>query len=136
MNLNELLNENPGASAEHTALLAVEYQKGIDATEAAVKARVEKAVAILGSKDYPEAITTLAKKVMTGETDPAALEAAVASYDAVQEQAKADAAKLETEKAGDTPPDGPETKSEDGVIRNEADMKAETERLGGQKEDK
>ena len=136
MNLNELFTEHPGAKIEHDALVVAEYQKGVDATEASVKARVDKAVAILGSKDYPEAITALAKKVMIGETDPAALEAAVASYDAVQEQAKADAAALETEEAGDTAADGPEAKSEDGVIRNPADMKAENDRMNPGKEDK
>ena len=135
MNLNELLTEHPSAKVEHTALLAAEYQEGVDATEAVVKARVEKASKILES-EYPTPLKALACKVITGEEPASALTGAVTSFDITMEAEKARIAAEETDKSKETPAGGVDAKSEDGVIRNPADLKAENDRLNPGKEDK
>ena len=67
---------------------------------------------------------------MAGETEVSALDASVATFDAVKESAASDKAAHDTDAAGDTPPAAVDALSDDGMIRNDADVAAESARVG------
>ena len=128
MTLQEFLNENLAAKAEFDAAIS---KAGSDAAEAAdekIKARAAKAKPILESTEYPNAIKDLAIKVVTGETEPSALDAAVASFDASKEAAAQVKANADAEDK-ETPPTAIDPGSDDGEIKTEADMAGAAARL-------
>ena len=96
-----------------------------------LSARVERAKPYLAGNDYPEAIKSIALKVMSGEVDPATLDGAVIAYDALKETKVADSAIVDSDAAPEAntkPIDAPKL-SEDGVIRNELDYEAAIKKI-------
>lgn len=125
MTLQEILKDNPACQVEYDAAIQAADVTGAKRVEAAVESRVAKAKPFIESTEYPQAIKTLAIKVVCGESGVDALDAAAASYDAVKEaQATADAAKDTQE----TPPDAgvaiPGADATTGNIDSEADLEA------------
>lgn len=132
--LKELLAENPGIQAEYDAALANAKTTGFTAgkveglaqSEAELKGRVTVAkIALDAAKSYPKAITDLATKVMIGETDKTALEAAMASVDAVREENASNEASDESEKLGKTSGQQQSIGKIDGVAETEEDFQAQ-----------
>jgi ATP-dependent protease ClpP protease subunit len=127
MNLAELMASDPGLNAEILARDGLNYDKGKTDGTAVMQARIDKVAPYLGKTEYPSAIAALAVKVLSGESEPAALEGAVTVIDAQLEMEKAKAAT--GEQPPDTPPGNPPEASADGSIVTEADMQASLERV-------
>ncbi|MHA1286837.1 MAG: S49 family peptidase [Candidatus Thorarchaeota archaeon] len=127
--IKELCAEHPDLNALIEELKAGAYTAGA----ASVDARVAKAIPIIESDAYPKPIKALACKVVSGESEAAALEGAVAVFDSTREDEKTKAAVEATNEVVETPAQQPEALSNDGVIRNEADYNASIEaaRKGG-----
>lgn len=132
--LKELLAENPGAQSEYDAALAAAKNTGFTTgksegtaeVNAELKTRIAVAkVALDAGKSYPKSISDLATKVMTGETDKSALEAAMASVDAMREEAISNKAAAETEKTKPTGGQQQTTGKIDGVAETEEDFQAQ-----------
>lgn len=123
MSLKDLMAKDPGIKAEVEALMKAEHDKGFTAGKENVQARIKAASPYIGKTEYPEAITNLAVKVVTGDEDPTALKGAVVAFDAMKQQAESKKAKGENEE--DTPPGGESDDiSEDGTVSNEAEYQA------------
>lgn len=118
--LKELLLDNPELSEEIEGI----KQKAFDSGKESIEKKVKVAVPILQSGDYPATVKELACGVLTGEKETASLEGAITVFDALKEKENTENAQGETEGTGETPPQVPETLSEDGIIRNEADYEA------------
>ena len=96
MTLKELFAANPGAEAEHNALVSAAHMTGAEASQAKTDARIEAAKPFLSAEsEYPQAITKLATKVVMGTVDSSALTAAVAAFDATKQNAESVAAAAE-----------------------------------------
>lgn len=122
MNLEKVMAENPGVKAEVEALKTAQYNAGIQAGKEAIEARITKASPFMASAEYPEPIRALAAKVITGESDHSALESAVAVYDMLKEQTKANAAAEET--PADTKPENHKVSTSEGKVESEEDYQA------------
>jgi len=95
-----------------------------------LSARVERVLPYLSGSEYPQAIQALAVKVLDGKADPAALEGAIVTFDALKETKITDSAKVDSDEVPEAitqPVDAPKV-SDDGVIRSELDYKAAVER--------
>jgi len=132
--LQELLAENPGAQSEYDAALANAKNtgfingkaEGLTQGKTEIEARVKIAkVAMDASKSYPNAITSLAVKVMTGDAESSALEAAMASVDAVREEIASKDASQETDTLDTTSGQQQSTGKVDGVAETEEDFQAQ-----------
>lgn len=132
--LKELLAENSGAKSEHDAALVnakttgftTGKAEGLAESKANYESRAKIAgMALSADKAYPKSITALAAKVMTGETDPVALQSAMAAVDAVREEAASDGASKETKKLGKTGGDQQQHGKVDGVAETEDDFQAQ-----------
>lgn len=129
-NLKELLAENPNARVEYDAALLTAETGGFTKGQADVQSKVDKRVkfaqaALNAEQSYPKTITTLAVKVMLGESDPSSLESAMASVDAVREEMASEKAKAETDKLSKTGGQQPKTGKVDGVAETEDDFQAQ-----------
>lgn len=132
--LKELLAENSGAQMEYDAALAEAKKTGFtdgkaeglteNKTELNSRMAIAK-VALDAGKSYPKAITDLATKVMLGDTDKSALEAAMASVDAVREDAASKEAGKETGDLGGTGGQQQKAGKVDGVAETEDDLQAQ-----------
>jgi len=132
--LKELLAENSGAQLEYDAALAEAKKmgftegktEGLTESKAELTSRVSIAKAALDAdKSYPKAITDLATKVMLGETDKTALEAAMAATDAIREDVASKEAGKETDKLDETGGSVTKTGKVDGVAETEDDLQAQ-----------
>ena len=120
MGLKELLAANPEAKAEFD----VELKK----SRAELDAHVKKIAPFLANRSYPHAVQELAVKVLTGKSQLAALEGAIAVLDAQEEERKSTMARKET--TADTPPENRDV-AQDGTVTNESDYAAAVQRLKG-----
>lgn len=127
MDLFEFLKENAGAQAQFDQAIEKAKKEGIQSGHDRVDARVKKAVPYL-TGEYPEAIKTLAAKVVSGESEFSSLEGAVVMYDVETEKKKAEAAAGETEETGETPPTGETGITQDGTLETEEDLQAAVQR--------
>lgn len=120
MSLKDFLAENKDANAEFEAAVSAAHADGVKQGKANVEARVKSASKFLSADSaYPEAVTSLAVKVISGDADIMALTATVAAVDAVNEQAKSRAAAEDTRDIGDT-------SAQDHTLGNSAhDIKSE-----------
>lgn len=126
MNIAEIMASDPALKEEILARDGLNYEKGKADGTAAMQARIDKTAPYLGKTEYPAAIAALAVKVLSGESEVAALEGAVTVIDAQLEIEKSKAAGDEQPK--DTPPGQPPTLSADGSIQNEDDFQASIDR--------
>ena len=129
-NLKQLLAENPDARAEYDAALVTAetgaFTKGQADVQSKVDERVKFAQAALNAEQsYPKTITTLAVKVMLGESDKSSLESAMASVDAVREEMASKEAKGETDSLAKTGGQQTKTGKIDGVAETEDDFQAQ-----------
>lgn len=96
------------------------------ATLEGVNARINAAVPFLLSEEYPDKVKALAVKTLTGENSPEVLQAAAAILDTDEEKKTETKAEEDTEAVAPTAPEGPEAgaeaPSQDGIIRNDADV--------------
>jgi ClpP class serine protease len=109
MRLEELVKEHPEAAAEIEGIKAAAREAGKTEGAALFRAEAAKAVSVLSGAAYPESVRAVACKVLTGESGVAALEAAQAVYDAVEERRKTEDAAAESAGIGATtaaPPAG------------------------------
>lgn len=87
--LTEALASDSQAQAEFDAKIAAAKAEakaeGEKASQEAFQARVDKTEGILNSEKYPQAIKSLATSVICNKADMAALDAAVAAFDATME---------------------------------------------------
>lgn len=132
MKLTDLLAEHPEAKVEFDAALSDKFKVGEKAAQDAIEARVNVAKPILASDVYPDPIHQLAIKVIAGETEASALEASVATFDAIQEKAASDKAADDTDTTGDSPATSGAGASDDGIIRDDGDVAKEAARVSGQ----
>lgn len=105
MDLETIMAENPAIAAQVREMQRTEYERGkADATEAAEK-RVKAVVPYLDSQSYGAEVQKLAAEVLAGESDPIELKSYVRFLDARKATEQVDAAKAETDEAGDVPAD-------------------------------
>lgn len=129
-NLEKLLAENPGASAEHDAAVASAKAEGkvegqADA-EAAIAKRVKAASSVLSAEtSYPKTVMDLASQVMIGEAEASTLSAAVAAVDAVREEAASADAGDESEAIGGSDAQIQTPGKVDGVAQTNEDFEAQ-----------
>ena len=126
-NLQAVFDENPHCKAEVDNLVKESFDKGVLAGKEEVQARAESAKAILLS-DYSDGIKAIALKVITGERSITALEDALTFMDCKEESDKEKKAKGETEEQEETI-GNQNSLSDDGMIRNDSDLKAATDRV-------
>lgn len=130
--LDDFLAQNPAAKADFDARItkaATDAVKGEREAQAAKIARIEP---YLGSKDYPPTIMELGGKVLKGEADMSAFDAAVAAVDAVKETQASKEAGKETKEQGESAGSGKKLGgSEEGIIASEEDIMAEVGRKEG-----
>jgi len=116
--LEEFFAQNPEAQKDYDNQVAADVKKKLEenadtpANEDTPSKESEKNIVskeditaakkYMGS-EYPEAIKSLAVKVVTGESSLDSLNAAVAAVDAVKESDKSDKAQDDTDEVGDTP---------------------------------
>lgn len=139
MTLTELLAGESAARVEYDSALDAKFKEGQEAgfsegqkaTEEKIAKRISAAEPYMSSEDYPDSIRQLAAKVACGKADPSALEAAVTVLDAVKETAASDKAAADSETLTETPGQETEAKSDDGLIRSDADVQQEGARLRG-----
>ena len=128
MDLAQIMAENPAVKAEVERLKQEQYNAGFEAGKTkgaeAVEARIKKATPCLSSDVYPKAVKDLAVKVLSGESEPAALEGALTIYDAQEEERKARAAAGETDGQEETPGDEHRHVNETGAIDSEDSYQA------------
>ncbi len=129
MNLNEFLTSNTEAKAEFEAALSAVR----DETIAKHRERSAHAAQIAASDAYPSPIRALAVQVLAGSQEPAALSGAMAVFEMDVEKRKAAEAAAASGQMPETPPQKPKKLSEDGMIRNEDDFRAEVERAKGKR---
>jgi hypothetical protein len=129
MNLQEFLASNPVAQNEYNQNIQKANADGIEAGKKEIQAKVDKVLPFLANEDY-FGIDALAKKVLSGESDIAALDGAIAAFDMMKAKGEIKDAIDDSGKAGDIIPSGNTGLSQDGVIRNEADLKAFEQRSG------
>lgn len=127
MSLKDLMAKDPGIKAEVEALEKAKYDQGLEAGKSEIQAKIKAVSPYIGKTAYPEAITNLAVKVVTGEEDPTALKGAVVAYDAMKEQAKSEAAKEEAAKKETIGGTTGEI-AEDGTVSTEAEYQALTKK--------
>lgn len=132
--LKELLAGNSDAQLEYDAALANAKKmgftdgkaEGLTESKAELNGRVSIAkMAFDSDKSYPKTIVDLATKVMLGESDKSALEAAISSVDAVREEAASNAGAGETEELPQTAGNNQEHGKVDGVAETETDFQAQ-----------
>ena len=124
-------SEGKNMETENKEILELQDQlEDAKADYADLQTRIAKAKPYLAGSEYPQAIQSLAAKVLEGTVDPAMLEGAVVLFDA-QKEAKTEANAVEDSDEIKEPKtqaiDAP-VASDDGVIRNELDYKAMIER--------
>lgn len=134
MKLAEFLAENPAAKAEHDQAIAIAKADGRKEGRDEIEARIKKATPFLGGESkYPAAIQNLAARVISGESEPAALEGAVAVFDAQAETNNSNTAAGATNGGGEnnggeeTPPAQPAAgagSETEGHIKTEDDYQA------------
>lgn len=129
MSLEKLMAEDPGIKAEVEALVQKNYDQGKKDGKLEVEARITAASPFIGKTEYPEAITNLAVKVVTGKENPTALKGAVVAFDAMKEQTASEEAKKENPE--ETPAGDDSVVSEDGSVKNEADYQAQLKKAKG-----
>ncbi len=130
MDLKTWMAESPANRLEVEARDKDQLARGEQSAKDRFKARVKKVVACLGAEsEYPKAIKALALKVLDGDSDPAALEGALAMYDADVEAKAAAAAAAETKAQEETPAGQPAGGSGDGVVRSSEELAAAAARL-------
>lgn len=131
MDFKQFLAENPAAKAEYDTGLKAQYDAGVSAVEAKIK-KVSVYLVDTEAKTYSAAVKNLAVKVLTGESDVAALEGAVTVLDAQDEEKKSVAAKKEGIK--DTPASNQDETivADDGTVNNEASHAAAVKRVKGE----
>lgn len=141
MNLSEYLEKNPAAKSEISKMVSDEVAKitaknDKTASEAQAKATAEEKTKanIEGAKkyltkDYPQAIQDLAVKVISGEQELTALEAAANAVDTAKEAANISDAEEETNENGEVTPEPAKSESENGEIKSEEDFEASVERI-------
>ena len=101
--LAELLVENPSAKAEHDALIAKARTEGATAAKDEMKEVVDRISPKLTSAAYGDDVKEAGIKAIIGTGPEATFETLVVLADRDAEKLKAEAAKKETEKIGDTP---------------------------------
>ena len=121
--LAELLAENPSAKAEHDILVATARTEGATGAKDEMKIVVDRVSPILGSPNYSEAVKACGVKAITGEGTVAAFEAVVVMADEALELTKAEAAKKETEKTGETTGTGGDKTVTDAEAKEAFDKK-------------
>lgn len=128
MTLQELLNSDAAAKAEYDQAINQAKADGKKEVAESNKAFNKKVSAYING-DYPEPIKALAVKVLNGESNMDALEAAVAAVDSMKEQGNSDEAAGETDKQPETPPDGGGDEPNITNVKTEADVKAAVDDL-------
>jgi hypothetical protein len=114
MKLSEFLAQGPDAVAEIEKVKA----DARDALKAITATVTTRCVAILESKAYSDPIKSLACKVIKGESDVSALDAATAIADQDAERLKSDAARLEQAGQAATAPQSPDAKAQEAAEIN------------------
>lgn len=123
MNLNEFRAQEPAEAAAIDKMIAEAKKAGFEEGEAKIKAIIKKtSIAFDPEKSYPNAIQTLAKKVLDGEEDPAALTGAITVFDAQAEQRKSELAKAESDKLADTHQKPDDEMKVDGLAKTVDDV--------------
>jgi ClpP class serine protease len=103
---------------EISGKLAEQFEAGKKSNEALVK-KVSPYLSV--DSKYPTSVKALALKVLSGESEYAALEGAVTIWDAHLEELKSKNAALETSASGETPP------TESGVINTDKPIETDEE---------
>lgn len=104
MDLKEAMAD-VGLAQEITARDNENIKKGANQEREQMKARIEKCKGILASEKYGESVKNLAVRVISGESEYSALEAAVCAIDAQKEGDNSAEAKEETDDQKETSPD-------------------------------
>ena len=120
--LAEFLTANPSAKFEVEALEKKAFDRGVKETKEVVQARIDKAIPILKSAEYPESIKVLAAKVITGEEEASALTAVVTMHDADVEKEKSEAAADKSGKLPDSPPEPNLQSGKEGEIKTAEEL--------------
>ena len=124
MNLQEFRAQEPAEAALIDKMIADAQTTGFANGKKSMEALIKKtSIAFDPEKSYPNAIQSLAKKVLDGEEDVAALTGAITVFDAQEEQRKSELAKAESDDLKDThqPPEDGKT---DGLAKTEEDIVA------------
>lgn len=128
MTLKEIMASDPVVKAEVDALLATERTAGLEEGRAEIQTRIDAVVPFIGNKSYP-GIDALAKEVLSGKSDVAALKGAVTAYDMLKETDNSEAAEEESAKTGEIPAEG-----DAGTVDDVAAMVAEDKKKIGRVE--
>lgn len=123
-NLTELMSSDAGIKAQVDVLLKQQFDAGFAKAESAIEARVKKATPHLTSP-HGKAIHELAAKVIAGESEPSALESAVATLDTIAEAKASEAAANETDKTKETNASDPDLNNGDDNGDKETTIKTE-----------
>jgi ATP-dependent Clp endopeptidase proteolytic subunit ClpP len=121
MTLAEFLAANPVEKIEFDKMITAEFQKGVEAGEKNISARVEMASKYLKG-EYPDQIKKIAAEAIIGDKSAETLEAVVAVHDMAEEKIKAAAAELEKQKQ--TPTQQPSAMTQDGIAKTPEDIAA------------
>ena len=121
--LQEFLAQNAGGRAEYDSAIAKAETDGKAAGKAEVEARIKVAAPIMNSPDYPNAIKVLAAKVITGEKEVSALDAAVTIFDADKE-AKAEATAIDEGDGKETNAANLDKGKDDGDLTSENELES------------
>ena len=125
MTLVEFLAQNPTAQIEYNAAIEDHGKTRFDAGVKSVQDRIAGVLPFLKPESvYPGPIKALAVDCIDGKVDAASLRAAVATFDALNEKKKSDAAIDETGEQGNTHGQQTPQPSTDGIVKNEIDFKA------------
>ncbi|MCP4745041.1 MAG: hypothetical protein GY874_02715 [Desulfobacteraceae bacterium] len=127
--LKEAMDADPTVKQEVDALSAKQFEngkkQGIQAGIETLQAKIKKTAPYLTGNSYPEAIKSLACKVLNGESEFSALEGAVTVYDAQKESQSSQNAQKETDKTDDTPgQDQKPSPAADGTVESQEDYSA------------
>lgn len=122
MSLKQFLDSNPDAKAAYNAAILSAKAEGVESGKAEAQKRIDATVNYIGNENY-KGIEPLAKKVLKGESDIAALDGAVTAFDMLKEKGKSADAKNETDKPGETLAENHNLNT-DGMISSEADILA------------
>lgn len=101
--LAELLADNPSAKAEHVTLVTTARTEGATEAKDVMKAVITKVSPILMSAEYGPDVKDAGIKAIVGEGSVSTFDTLVVIADRDIEKAKAEAAKKESDKDGETP---------------------------------
>lgn len=123
-NLADFLAENPAAMAEYEAAKAKEFEAGKAAGKKELQANHAKMAVYLKGDEYPAKFKNVVIQGIEGKKSFEAIESMADMLDILQEEQNSAAAQEESEALPETPPAVTDKLSEDGQIKNMADVTA------------